>query len=266
MVNHGDPQRMKHPLFEPMGDNYPHSLEKKYDRILVKMEELWNTTAIDDYFSDLLLDKRGSRKGFPPDALSDIVHLAKFREFATLRQAERKEKALAQLNQRDIALTGDNFLLAVESGDKELMDLFLRAGFSVHTKNKEGTPPLIAALVKGYTIIAQMLLKAGVEVNQKDKRGLTPLMLACGKPIQGYKAVAEALIEKGAFVNMRDSLGNTPLLLALSGGTIDIAELLIERGADLSAQTKDGESALSLVTKSGNKHLIDLIAEKYASR
>ena len=249
-----------------MGDDYPHSLEKRYDRILVKIEELWNTHAIDDYFSDLLIDKRGGRKGFPSEALSDIVKLAKFREFSTLRQAERKENALAQLTQRGIELSKENFFQTVENGDKELLDLFLRAGFSIHVTNSEGTSPLIIALVKGYTIVAQMLLKAGAEVNQKDKRGLTPLMLACGKPIYGYKAVAEVLVKKGAFVNMRDSLGNTPLLLALSGGTIDIAELLIERGADISALTRDGQSALSLAQRSGNKELITLIAEKLARR
>ncbi|HQR04890.1 MAG: ankyrin repeat domain-containing protein [Proteobacteria bacterium] len=257
---------MKHELFKPLGNHYPHALERAYDRILVRIEQLWETPAIDDYFSDLLIDKRGGRKGFPADVLADIIKLAQYREVATIKQAERREDAVAELARRNIATTGDSLFETIAHGDKELLDLLLRAGVNIHIKDKHGTPPLILALMKGYTVVAQMLLKAGAEVNDRDKRGLTPLLLACGKPVQGYKAIAEALIKKGAFINMRDALGNTPLLLALSGGTVEIAELLIERGADVTATTRDGESALTLARKAGHNSLANLIAVRLEDR
>lgn len=250
---------MKHPFFADMGEAYPFALEEQFDRILIKIEELWDTPAIEDYFSDLLIDKRGGRKGFPPAVLADIVHLFEYRENLTLKQAERCEHARSELMKRGVDLTHENFLLAVETGDIERLDLLIRAGASIHVKHQDGTPPLINALIKGYTIIAQMLINAGVDANDRDKRGLTPLLLACGKPVRGYRNVAEALINKGAHINIRDALGNTPLLLALSGGTYDIAEMLIERGADISVCTKNGETPLAFAQKSGNARLVDLL-------
>lgn len=257
---------MKYSLFQPLGQDYPHSLETQYERILVKIVQLWETPEIDAYFSDLLIDKRGGRKGFPKNVLADIVRLAEYREYFTLKQAERKEDALKELKRRGIDFNPDSFLLAVETGDKNLLDLLLRAGINIHVKYGDGTPPLIMALKKGYTIVAQILLKAGVDVNVTDASGFTPLILACGKNIPGYKEIAETLIKKGAFVNMRDRLGYTPLLLALSGGTAEIAELLIERGADITAQTRKGETALSLARKANHSHLVRLLELKLEER
>ncbi|MFY9326959.1 MAG: ankyrin repeat domain-containing protein [Georgfuchsia sp.] len=254
---------MKHLLFEPLGDNYPNALEERYDRILTKIEQMWDTPEIEEYFTDLLIDKRGGRQGFPEEVLAEIVRLANYREILTIKQAERREYAISELAKRGIQVDTNNLFRAVETGDKELLDYLLRAGVNIRVKNKDGSPPIITALIKGYTVVAQMLLKAGAEVNERDKRGLSPLLLACGKPVQGYKSVAEALIKKGAFVNMRDALGYTPLLLALSGGTADIAELLIERGADISATTRDGETALSLARKTGNTFLTNLLLAKH---
>ncbi len=49
-------------------DKYPHALEAKYPRILERVAEAWDSpdkTAA--YFTELLIDKRGGRQGFPVD-------------------------------------------------------------------------------------------------------------------------------------------------------------------------------------------------------
>lgn len=256
---------MKHPLFDLMGDDYPIHLEQQFDRILSKIESLWDTPDIHDYFSDLLIDKRGGRQGFPQEVLNEIIRLREFRELETLRQAETKEDAIDALNEMGITLNRNNYLHALHKGDREVVDLFVRANFNVQSPDEDGTPPILVALKKGYTVVAQILLKAGADVNGKDRLGLTPLLVACGKPTIGYRAIAEALVMKGAFINIRDRLGYTPLLLALSGGTVEVAELLIERGADLAARTRDGQTALSLAEKAGNTHIVELLKEKGAT-
>lgn len=166
---------MKHPLFDLMGDDYPIHLEQQFDRILSKIESLWDTPDIYDYFGDLLIDQRGGRQGFPQEVLNEIIRLREFRELETLHQ-----------------------------GDREVVDLFVRANFKVQSPDEDGTPPILVALKKGYTVVAQILLKAGADVNGKDRLGLAPLLLACGKPTIGYRAIAEALVMKGAFINIRD--------------------------------------------------------------
>lgn len=252
---------MKHPLFERLGDQYPFSLEERFDRILVRLEELWDTPQIDDYFSDLLIDKRGGRQGFPKEILDDIIRLRDFRESETLRKAESREDAIRELEIRGMKFSKEEFFHALINGDKAIIDLFVRAGFNIHMEDASGTPPILIALKKGYTVIAHILLNAGADVNAQDKMGLTPLLIACGKPARGYKEVAEMLIQKGAHINIRDRLGYTPLLLALSGGTVDIAEMLIDKGANIFDRNRNGESAISLAEKTGNKDIVALLVK-----
>jgi len=236
----------RYPLFADLGARYPVFLAQRYGRILTRMVKIWDSAEIHDYFSDLLIDKRGGRKGFPQEALDEIVMLREFKELETFRHAEKKEDAIRTLSQRGIHLKTENFYRALDDGNPELVDLFLRAKFDIHVTDEQGTPPLLYALKKGHTVVAKILLDAGAEVNARDQLGLTPLLVACGKATQGYRSIAEGLILKGAIVNVRDSLGYTPLLLALTGGNLDIAKLLIQRGANVTATTRQGESALVL--------------------
>jgi tankyrase len=241
---------MKHPRFESLGSDYPHHLEKSYDRILTKIDQLWDTPQVHDYISDLVIDKRGGRKGFPKEVLTDILMLREFRELETFRAAEKKEDAIQELARRGISLTKEHFFRALHDGDKELIDLFVRSEFNTHVTDADGTHPLMFALNHGYTVVAKILLQAGADTDARDARGLTPLLIACGKIAYGYKDIAEALIKRGALFNVRDTLGFTPLLLSLSGGSIEIAKLLIVRGADVLARTRKGETALSLAKQS----------------
>ncbi len=257
---------MKHPLFERLGDRYPSCLEERFDRILLKIEQLWDSPEIEDYFCDLILDKRGGRQGFPKDVMDDILQLRDLRESETIRRGECKDDAIYELERRGISFNKDQFLKALLDGDKELIDLFVRSNFNIHTEDAQGTPAILIAMKKGYTVIGQILLNAGADVNARDRIGITPLLLACGKSTQGYKEIAEMLIKKGAVINIRDRLGYTPLLLALSGGMAGIAELLIERGADVYAKTRSGETALFLAEKAGNARVAELLRMKYQQR
>jgi len=257
---------MKYPLFECLGNDYPFALEAQYERILKRIDELWDSDEIDAYFTSLIIDDRGGRQGFPADVLNDILRLRDFSESERLRRAETPQEAAAELKERGVTFNDKEFLRAINQGNPELVDLFLRAGMNVHIEDELGTPAIVVALKKGYTIIARILLNAGADVNAHDKMGFTPLLLACGKPTYGYKAIAEKLIKKGADINARDRLGYTPLLLALSGGTAEVAEILIERGADISARTRAGESALALAEKAGRDQIVNLLEAKGARR
>lgn len=251
---------VKYQRFARLGDDYPSHLEANFEHILTKIELLWNKPELHDYFSDLLIDKRGGRKGFPQEVLNEIIMLREFRELETFREVERREDAVRELGRRGIGLAKEEFFRALHGGSQELIDLFVRAKFNIHISDENGDLPLMIALKKGYSVIAKILLDAGADVNAKDKLGLTPLLVACGKKSQGYRLIAELLIKKGAFVNVRDSLGFTPLLLSLSGGTIEIAELLVERGADVFACTRKGEAALALANNSNDSESAGIVA------
>lgn len=250
---------MKHPKFEGMGKDYPVRLEAEYDRILCKIEELWETPLIHDYFSELLIDKRGGRKGFPADVVQDIIMLREYHEIATFRAAERKEDAMRQLEAKGVPMTSESFLAAFRDGDQEVVDLFARSGFRMPIT--DGDDPLItAALKRGHTVVAKIVLEAGADVNLRNKLGLTPLLVACGKTTMGYRVISEALIAKGANVNVRDVIGNTPLLLAISGGMFEIAKMLIERGANVSLASSKGMTPLELARRSPDPRAAEIVA------
>lgn len=257
---------MKYQKFENLGGKYPYCLEARFNHVLNMIDTLWDTPEIDDYFSDLIIDKRGGRQGFPNDAMDEILMLRSLRELETLRRAESSNDAIQLLKSRGISLNKSEFFKALINGEKEIIDLFIRSTFNIHIKDDQGIPPIIIAMKKGYTVIASILLNAGSDINAYDKMGITPLMIACGKPTQSYKELAELLINKGAIINVRDKLGYTPLLLSLSGGNSEIAELLIEKGADVFAQTRNRENALSLAEKLGNTRIIELLLNKLNQR
>jgi tankyrase len=254
---------MSHLKFKILGDKYPYSLEKKFDRVLTKIDQLWDTEHIDDYFCDLIIDNRGGRQGFPKDVMEDILELRTLRESETLKRVECRDDAIQILKARGIDLNKEQFFNALLNGDKELIDFFVRAGININLEDEKGTPSVLIAMKKGFTVIARILLNAGADVNARDKMGITLLMLACGKSTQSYKEFVELLINKGALINEHDRLGYTPLLLSLSGGSADIAELLIQKGADVYAQTKYGDTALSLAEMAGYSNVIELLKIKF---
>lgn len=237
----------KHPLFALMRDDYPFALEKSYERILLQIEDLWETEEIDEYLSELLIDRRGGRKGFPDEVVKDISCIREYRESERLAEAERAEQAVQQLMKLGYAQNTFDFERALREGVREAIDLYVRARFNIHYADSSNTTPLLKALKRGHTVCADILLKAGSDPNAKDKLGLTPLLVACGKPTAGYRSIAESLIRKRAAINVSDPMGNTPLILAISGGMYDIAASLVERGAKLRVTNRKGESAISLL-------------------
>lgn len=248
-----------HLLFEDMGDAYPYALEEKFDRILTNIEKLWSKPEIEDYFTDLIIDRRGGRQGFPKDVLEDILRLREYHHVDILRRVNARDLSLAELKRLGIPLIEEEFLKAVENGDRRIVDLFLQSGFNIHIKNPGMDSLLLIAIKKGYTIIANMLIKAGAEVNDYDKMGNTPLLLTCGKNTEGCISIAKNLIVRGAYINERNGRGYTPLMLSIEAGTDEVSELLIEKRADVKAGTMSGITPLSLAMEARNFRIAQLL-------
>ena len=78
------PERIE-PVFEATarwmdslpGHLRPVALARGYPRIANKLGELWKRPARgDEYFQQLLIDRRGGRKGFPPAVAMELTKLA----------------------------------------------------------------------------------------------------------------------------------------------------------------------------------------------
>src|SRR5690606_28763712 len=118
--------------------------------------------------------------------------------------------------------------------------LRLDAGAAPNLMSGHGVAPLHLAIENGDRVMVERLLAAGADPDQPDRTGETPLFLAAriGDPL-----IAAALIARGATVDARDpEYRQTPLMVAAREGHADIVELLLAHGADVNAQTRTGET------------------------
>ncbi|MGH8717374.1 MAG: hypothetical protein ACREV0_00270, partial [Burkholderiales bacterium] len=63
-------------IMQGMEDKYPVELERAFPRILNKIAELWEMPEARTYFEELMVDRRGNRKGFPPKIAEEILFLS----------------------------------------------------------------------------------------------------------------------------------------------------------------------------------------------
>jgi ankyrin repeat protein len=125
---------------------------------------------------------------------------------------------------------------------------------------KKGMPFTQEAFIKevrtGNRENVELFIKAGIDINSKDKDESTPLMIASEK---GDLQMAQLLIQNGADVNAKNIDGYTALMYAAYTGNIQIAELLIKNNADVNARDKDGWTALRYASIQGRDDVVALL-------
>jgi len=255
-------------------DRYPHALERRFGRILDKIVELWGTPALDDYFDDLLLVKRGMvREGFPPDVASDIMALslayAQWHQATAAAKAARPDnvwehvppdKRLA-IENLGFEFTPRGFERAVEANNEEAVALYLSCGVDVDLRDERGWTPLTISSFDGRDHLASLLLRHGARVAQRDKQGYTPLHWAA---FRGHERVVDLLLSQGADVNAASQSGWTPLMQAATRGHLIVAAKLLARGAFINATTRDGWTALHKASANGHTAVVSLLLAKGA--
>ncbi len=137
--------------------------------------------------------------------------------------------------------THQNFVKAVQNGDRFLTGVFLDAGFQVNKLSSDQVSLLAIAARNGNNAIAEILYEAGADVNiiSLDRHN-TPLMDAAS---EGHVELVRFFIDKGASLDIKSKNGQTALILATGNRQMDCAEILIEAGADCDQKDSMGLSA-----------------------
>lgn len=289
-------------ILHKMPERYPFALEQKYERILNKIADLWDTLEIDDYFSDLMMDSRGGRQGFPPDIAEEIVVLSKTHEMLK-QQADAANKdpwvqdeAKKRLSEQGISFQAQNFMTTLERGDKATAELFIKGGINVNHVGENGWTPLMVATFNGNESIALMLIERGANIHIQDNAGYAPihwaafngfkevtaiLLKRAVKPdvtnrygwtplmqasARGHTEIVEMLLKKGAIPNLCDEEGWTPLHKAIVNGHIEVVKLLLDAGANSNAAHKDGATPLSLAKEKNRTEILQLILSRGTNR
>ena len=120
-------------------------------------------------------------------------------------------------------------MLAVQSDLNTIVNLLLKAGAGVNSRNRSGETALINAIAQENTCCLNLLIQAGADVNMLYQNDETALMLAL---IGGHSQCVAPLIEAGADVNGKSRTGESALSYALMGRNGDCIRVMIEAGAD----------------------------------
>jgi len=113
----------------------------------------------------------------------------------------------------------------------------------LNMKDKEGRTLLHLAVESADRDIVELLLNKGAKLDEKDdESGFTALHHAARL---GNRNAAELLIAMGADLNAKDKQGHTPLYVA-ANHDYKVAELLMSKGADSAIQTEPDRTLLEL--------------------
>jgi len=249
-------------------NRYPRHLEVRHPRILERIAQLWGTSQLDGHLQELLIDSRGTRQGFAPEVMSDLMFLHGLHvdckeeapaPVADVWGAEGVRKGLVQQQWADPQLLLDR---AVRDGNEVAVRRFLTDGADVRRRNASGWTPLMVASFTGNRRVASMLIEADGDVNAQDARGYAPLHWAAFK---NYHEVVQLLLQRGAFVNIKSASGLTPLLQASAQGALQSMKLLLRAGADVNEPDHEGWTPLHKAIANDHLKAVELLAEEGAN-
>jgi ankyrin repeat protein len=178
-------------------------------------------------------------------------------------------------------------LLAVRSGEDEVVRVLLAHGIGADALSPDGEPAVVSAARAQHIGIIRLLMAAHGKPGLRDKVGTSAAMLAAqsannemlrilldsGAPVEDmdkagrtalwYAAHAgdvngvNLLIQHGANVDRTDSAGVSVLAAACVGGSSPVAGILIARHIRVDARTKHGDTALLLAAAGGRLPIVD---------
>jgi ankyrin repeat protein len=146
--------------------------------------------------------------------------------------------------------------IAAFHGYKDIAEILIASGASVHVVDDSDETLLHKASVKGHQNVVELLITNGVQIDAQAKDGCTPLYLAaCSQ----HKDIAQFLLNYGAAIEPD---------IALMLGDIELVKHYLERGVDANSQLSKGyvkgESWLKKAVEYQNKNLIQLLLENGA--
>lgn len=248
--------------FEGKEQFYPAALEEKYARIFNRIMDLWGLEELEEYFADLMVDKRGGRQGFPPDVLNDILTLSRIHgRILELQNAKRVDEedpwssdiARRSLQAEQIEFNLKGFDRAIEVGNERAVKIFLKAGVKANEKDGSGFTPLLKSASLNRTSVAAVLIDAKADINVRDLQGFTPLHWAAFK---GFPEMTKLLVERGADVNAKSNMGLTPIMQATMWGHDRIVAYLLSKGARANEADNEGLTALHNAVSDGHVKVV----------
>jgi len=157
--------------------------------------------------------------------------------------------------------------VAISCGNRQLVELLLKAGADINGHTKGTPPPLVLAASTDDTELFDLLLGQGADLSvADDSSGETALTRASAR---GHFRIVQAILGRGTpgfqkLLAQRSRLGPqgdgaTALHLAASHGFRDICDRLLGVGADPSATDRRGRMALHHAAEGNHVEVANLL-------
>ncbi|XP_067653767.1 serine/threonine-protein phosphatase 6 regulatory ankyrin repeat subunit B-like [Haliotis asinina] len=143
---------------------------------------------------------------------------------------------------------------ACQGGNKAIVRKVID-GFGINTRGKNGSTPLMRAVVGGHMSVMKFLMSRGADHTLVDKDGLTLLHFACKF---GHLDIVKHISDKFN-IDTQDNGGLTCIMTAVLYGKVAVFDYLRGRGADLSVVDSTGDDALNIALKVNCRRIIETL-------
>jgi ankyrin repeat protein len=145
----------------------------------------------------------------------------------------------------DLKPAQKRFDLAVQYGQLDKVEAFLKSGEVDVNDTRQYYSPLQHAAMHGHVKTLQMILEHGGDVRCVDKGGCTALHSALlSVNHKRCETIVRALLLHGSEVNKSRRFGRTPIHCAVLHGSSALVKILLDHGADISKIDDRGHNTL----------------------
>lgn len=132
------------------------------------------------------------------------------------------------------------------SANKAFAALLASRRVNVEARNAQDESPLMMAALKGNVEAVKALIARNADVN---KTGWAPLHYAASAGSPQHVAIIAVLLENHAYIDATSPNGTTPLMMAAHYGSNDAVQLLLQEGADPTLKNQLGLTATDFAMK-----------------
>jgi hypothetical protein len=156
----------------------------------------------------------------------------------------------------DPMLTKAEFVALAATGNFTLVKDSLLRGEDPNCSDYTGATGMHAAASNKHQDVVELLIRAGAQIDSRDKNQLTPLLAAVMK---GHLPAVRQLIESGADRNATEKNGRNALYFAMTCGSLNMVKFFVNTGNVNDAEQLWGFTPLHTAANLGNVDLATLL-------
>lgn len=220
------------------------------------------------YMFSLGINRNNEKNGAERDDSDEEMTESDFDLFSALEIEDLKEieNIINPVYVNLINEAGESLLTkAVRKGNREIIDILIKAGADINFQNNAGFNALILASNKGDSDIVKILTDSNANLNLQNKNGDTALIRAAqigqdirNKENSGRLEIIRILADHKCNLDIQNNDGDTALIAAIKNSLNERANLLIRSGANFNLKDNNGYTALMYAVINNNLDLVNI--------